>query len=353
MATPDLLTPIVSDARLNRHFRFVATSPGYAPARPLLRDVWHEYVDRDGNFVEQFQTSGFDARTWELFLFVFLHDDAQAEFEWDHAAPDFPVRIKGTNLYIEAVTANLSQLENVVVHEAQTTDPVQQMHNLYPIRLGSALYSKLQKRYWDLPHVAGKPLVFAIQDFPEPESLYHSSASLWQDLYGIRGSWYHDEVGRLHIEEISIDAHVHGSKRIPSGFFQLPDADHVSAVLFGNSGTIAKFNRLGYLLGHGRKEVLKIIRRGLRYNHTPNSTEPTFFAYALDDADAPLERWSQGLTLFHNPKALHPLPYEILSCAYGFMDNSVLRTFLPDFHPFVSQTVTLIAANKEIPEDPE
>jgi hypothetical protein len=80
------------------------------------------------------------------------------------------------------VTANLAQLENVVVHEAQTTDPVQQMHNLYPIRLGSALYSKLQKRYWDLPHVAGKPLVFAIQDFPEPESLYHRSASLWQDL---------------------------------------------------------------------------------------------------------------------------------------------------------------------------
>src|SRR4029453_11466817 len=34
-----------------------------------------------------------------------------------------------------------------------------------PIKFGSALRSKLLKCYWDLPHVHGKPLVIAIQDF--------------------------------------------------------------------------------------------------------------------------------------------------------------------------------------------
>jgi hypothetical protein len=30
------------------------------------------YEDADGNFVEQFQTTGFNARLWELYLFTTL-----------------------------------------------------------------------------------------------------------------------------------------------------------------------------------------------------------------------------------------------------------------------------------------
>ena len=33
---------------------------------------WHE--DADGNLIEQFQTSGFDARIWELYLFAALSE---------------------------------------------------------------------------------------------------------------------------------------------------------------------------------------------------------------------------------------------------------------------------------------
>ena len=31
--------------------------------------------------------------------------------------------------------------------------------NAMPLRFGSALFSKLKKKYWELPHVAGNPLV--------------------------------------------------------------------------------------------------------------------------------------------------------------------------------------------------
>jgi transposase InsO family protein len=41
-----------------------------------------------------------------------------------------------------------------------------------------------------------------------------------------------------------VTTHHWGTKEIPSGFFDLPDAEHVSAVLFNSSGTIAKFNRI-------------------------------------------------------------------------------------------------------------
>jgi len=42
-----------------------------------------------------------------------------------------------------------------------------------------------------------------------------------------------------------------------------------------------------------------------------------------------------------------------LSCAYGFMDDTELRTFLPGFYPFASQKAVLVAAHKETPKDAE
>ena len=62
---------------------------------------------------------------------------------------------------------------------------------------------------------------------------------------------------------------------------------------------------------------------------------------------------TQGLTLFHNPRALYPRTYDILSCAYGFMDDTELRAFLPGFYPFASQKLVFVAAHKEIPKDAE
>src|SRR5216684_2810968 len=40
-----------------------------------------------------------------------------------------------------------------------------------PIKFGSALKSKLDKKYWEKPHLAGMPLMFAIQDFSAPPSM--------------------------------------------------------------------------------------------------------------------------------------------------------------------------------------
>ena len=54
----------------------------------MAKDVANTYVDRDGNFVEQLQTSAFDARLWELYLHACL-------VEWGFAldntfeAPDY------------------------------------------------------------------------------------------------------------------------------------------------------------------------------------------------------------------------------------------------------------------------
>ena len=217
-----------------------------------------------------------------------------------------------------------------------------QMEDVYPIRLGSALYSKLQKQYWKLPHVDGLPLVFAIQDFHEPQSLGASGASLWQYLYGIRARWYFDDAGELRIEEYPVNEHREEEKVVPSGFFSLPGAEHVSAVLFSNSGTVAKFNRMGYLAGYGRSHDIGMLRVGICYDHAPNTDKPKPFSYVVGDPDAPIENWAQGLTLYHNPNAVHPLRQDLLPFAYHFYDQDRLRSFLPDFYPYSSRTLNMM-----------
>jgi len=53
-----------------------------------------------------------------------------------------------------------------------------------PIRYAGPLTTKLAKRYWEHPHAADKPLVFAIQDFHEPMSMVWSRSALPIYLYG-------------------------------------------------------------------------------------------------------------------------------------------------------------------------
>ena len=62
----DPFAPVVPPTKFNPLFGIVANMDRYSPAKQMIREVFSSYKDRDGNFVEQFQTTGFDARIWEL-----------------------------------------------------------------------------------------------------------------------------------------------------------------------------------------------------------------------------------------------------------------------------------------------
>lgn len=66
---------------------------------------------------------------------------------------------------------------------------------------------------------------------------------------------------------------VGATQEIPSGFFFLPGAENVSAVLFSNSGTISKFNRMGLLAGFGAGRA-QMIRKGFAYEPNPDAAAP-------------------------------------------------------------------------------
>ena len=354
----DPFQPVVSQSRLNPLFKLVSTLESYSPARGTIREIFSSYVDRDGNFVEQFQTTGFDARIWELYLYAYLIDTGFSMLP--SVSPDYVVSRLGKSVAIEAVTTNPTQglssnSDKEARHYSSTgllvspfDNPLPKLDgrfeykqkNFVPIKLGSALYSKLQKRYWQSGNVGTMPLVLAIETFHEEASLHYSSSALATYLYGFEHSYIYDTEGKLMIVPRKVEVHEFAGKSIPSGFFFLPEAQHISAVLFSNSGTISKFNRMGQQ-GPFHNPKITLIRSGSCYNFDSDSAVPDTFSYIVGDPEFS-EWWGQGLEMFHNPDALHPVERELFpEITHHRFENGLVFSDGPMFQPFASITVNL------------
>lgn len=299
------------------------------------------YEDADGNFVEQFQTTGFDQRIWELYLFAMLIE-ANYSLSRENAVPDFCCSSVLGELNIEAVTVGPTVKDGEIVPPPPIDTLQEREGNLkeyMPIKFGSALFSKLKKQYWKQPHVAGKPFVFAIADFSAPMSMVYSQSALERYLFGYQHTGALDDQGKLVISPVRIETHQWGDKQpIPSGFFRLPESAHVSAVISSNGGTIAKFNRMGVLGKFGSKQVL-LIRDGRMVDHNPNATQAKIFRVSVNSAGYE-EDWIEGLNVYHNPHAQIPLPMEMFpDAAHHFCDETgQVTSYMPKFHPTSSVT---------------
>jgi hypothetical protein len=337
--------------RLHPNFSILYESEGYSPARELLKSMmrWHE--DVDGNFVEQFQSAAFDARLLEIYVFALLVEN---HFSIEHvgAAPDYLATSVYGEIAIEVTTANPTlDDQGKAVHVSETTTREEQeayLKQYVPMKFGSALTSKLRRRYWELEHVANKPLLFAIQDFHAPQSMTFARTGLGIYLYGYDYDWHRDHIGQLVIVPRRVTEHRWGAKVIPSGFFDLEGAENVSAVLFNSSATLAKFNRMGFVAGFGSRRV-QMLRKGTALNPDPDAAEPLIFTHTVDEDYR--ETWSEGLDIFHNPRAQRPLdPRHFPFAAHHFLeaDGQMRADRSTDvFHPLASITQIIVLPRGE------
>lgn len=347
----DFFTLQVPPDHLHPHFAILREGEGYSPARELIRAMMRWHDDVDGNYVEQLQSTAFDARLLELYVFALLVENGFV-VRHEGVAPDFLANDGHGEIAIEVTTVNPTvdrQGQIVRAPEPATPEEVTTYLKQYiPIKFGGPLTAKLRRRYWELPHVAGMPLLFAIQDFHAPQSMTRARTGLGIYLYGYDHVWHHDAQGQLIIEPRRVTEHRWGDKVIPSGFFQQEGAEHVSAVLFNNSATLPKFNRMGYLAGFGSRRV-RMVRTGTALNPDPNAPEPFLFSRALDEDYQ--ETWSEGLDIFHNPSAVNPLdPRHFPTAMHHHLqsDGQVLsRRLVEDFHPLASITSILVPLDND------
>ncbi len=98
-----LFEPIVAQEKLHPVFERLRTWAGGEPARWMLDDVYQSFEDPEGNFLEQFQTTGFDARYFELYLFAYFSRSGFT-VKRTHQNPDFLVSRDGVTVAVEATT---------------------------------------------------------------------------------------------------------------------------------------------------------------------------------------------------------------------------------------------------------
>ena len=339
----DLFKPLVPTEKQHIYYYHLMNGDLFTPARELIRNMMPYFADIDGNYVEQFQTTGFDSRLWELFLFAYLSEE-KLFINREHNAPDFMVSNYDETIAMEAVIVgrrnnNPPTYFTTFPNFKPANQVDEEFEDLMPIRFGSPLYSKLKKKYWELPHVQGNPLILAIADFHDDGSMLWSSTALYKYLYGVKHDFHYDDEGKLIITPQNIASHKAGRKEIPSGFFFQEDSDNISAVLFSASGTISKFNRIGRQAGFKADNSL-MIRIGTYHDHDPDASVPKMFKYIVNEKCN--ERWADGISMFHNPNAKFPVDDAMFpSIAHHHFTNGQIISNLPEFYPYASWTLNL------------
>jgi hypothetical protein len=306
----DLFRDAVPPERLHPNFRAARDA---APEDRQVLASWSDgFVDRDGKFVIEFQTT-FNSSFWELYLFACLKGlGHRVDFSYD--APDFVV--SGPAAFcVEATTANSAQgalpewlatpqglieLEDrsAVVDEAT-------------IRLANAVSSKHQKyvrRYAQLPHVQRRPFVLAVAPFEQPHFRVQNSQAIRRVLYGYDATPY-ELIPGTDVDEIVItggeffdvpSARKASGVEIPLGVFRDGQMAGISAVVFSSTATWGKVRAVS------ADPNPHVWIEFLRYNAL--GPHPIHGCLPKDGYHEPL---LDGLCVFHNPFADYPLPWDV------------------------------------------
>lgn len=337
----DLFKPIVKESKEHPYFKILNEDSAHEPAKILISEIMHNFFDIDGNFVQQFQTTGFDARIWELYLFSYFKE-IKLNINKDHHAPDFLLSDIETTVSVEATIVGRKTCVSNVKPELYTKDEKvikDELMNKIPIMYGSPLYSKLKHKdnrglhYWEYQHTENKPFVIAIADFHDDSSAW-TMLGLIEYLYACRVS-INKKNGNIIFEKI--DKHVYEKKVIPSGFFYQKDSENVSAILYSNAGTIAKFNRLGKQCGFDENNII-MIRNAEVWTNDFDKTGTKRISYKVTERSE--ETWSDGIIIFHNPNAKQPLSKDFFkNSAQFFYEHRQILAIIPEGFSINSSTI--------------
>lgn len=352
----DLFTRVAPQAALHPYFRHLEVIPHSLPARRVLAELGPWMQSGDPHFVREFQTQGFDQRLWEIYLWACFREAGFDVDQLEH--PDFLLKLAGTPLFaVEATTAAASRDGVLADHpDPQTIEEMTAFLREYmPMKFGGPLTAKLNKRfdekgYWALPDSSGVPFVIAIADFHvaasrlEPGSMVYSQSALPIYLYGTEYDADLDGQGQLQIGYQKRVAHTFKTKKIESGFFELPGAEHVSAVLFSNAGTVAKFTRIGVLAGFSGDDFT-YVRTGFKVDPDPNAKFGRPFGVDVSDPEY-REGWGDELQVFHNPRAERPLDPELLPKAtHHHWEDGMIVSYFQELSVLTSMTHNIRATD--------
>ena len=322
----DLFTLQVAKEKLHPNFKSVTRKipSGYVSIGLNLEkdrktlELWAKgFPDRDKKLVKEFQTT-FNSSFWEIYLYK-LFSEYNFTFNWEHSSPDFFLSSDGIDFIVEATTANKATDEKPNEWDKEETlvnplnpeayenyqNNMNEANRYSIIRLSNGILSKFRKykdNYSKLEHVKNKPFVIAIAPFEQPFFYYQYSRPIMALLYDI---YVDEELSYKNPNDYPYPPTVYlntiekdNGSEIPLGFFNDDSMKEVSAVIFSCNAVWSK-------LSDKEKMLLFLTKQGITMEKTHELIE-------------------DGLFVFHNPYAKHPLDKSI------FRKDRVCQVYLND-----------------------
>ncbi|BCD97710.1 hypothetical protein [Marinagarivorans cellulosilyticus] len=291
--------------------------PTHHVAAWMLNQLYLSLPNPDANWVSDCQTENFHTRLWEAQLLASFREQGLMVSQ-SYPSPDFFIENRhGGEVWVEAVTANPQKRYNHV-----NSTPIDPPKDRKERLLGSAaerfaktIGNKLKRNYHEQEHVNGKPFLIALADFHAPSSMTWSREALICYLYGAYPV-VKTEAG-VQFACAEFVKNLLGESAFPAGLFADNRHSELSAILFTNACSIAKFNRVGVSAGALTKS-LKYTRIGEFFDRRPNALKGIPFCLDVTSQEYrtlwPLgyEPWCAELEVFHNPYAKYPVKRELL-----------------------------------------
>ena len=371
----NLFDPIVGEEKLHPYFKEVQTKSEYAKTHDIINEWGDGLLDRQGEatkFINEFQMT-FNSSYWELYLnkaFKLLGFD----IDYTKASPDFNLVNKNNcRISVEAVTSNPSVSPELIVDASSINEDtfldestlklsgkIRDKHQLY---LGDG---KKKHPYCSLEHVKGSPFVIAFAPFDRQLSQSQNNTAINRVLYGLEPpTSYHEPQTAIKslINKNGVD--------IDLGIFTNDSYKEISAVIFSTTGTFGKavalagtasFVKTTRLRKMGIVEFLAKEKKG-KIGKYVNKVSDSYNIFSermysgndicghdmhLCDASDHKETHLDGLQIYHNPYAIHPLSVndfdadEIVHYFYDIQNQAMLIQY--NDNALVSRnTVTSIA----------
>lgn len=277
----------------------------YAPERAVLQQWAEGFDDRDNKFVQEFQMS-FESSFWELYLHAALKE-WQLPVDMRYHAPDFVVggaHPFGLEATIAAPPAGGKAAYGYFIDDMP--DNLNQFNIQATLRFCNSFDSKVKryrKYYKDLEHMTGMPFVIGIASFDQPMAHFSAGRPAIAALYGL----YHDEEATPHTASNVVSYNVSAAPKnenvnIELGLFCDDKYAEVSAVIYSS---VAVWGKVRALAENPEAMTIYTTLHPVEGQLTPNISRRWKRDY--------VEHLMDGLYVFHNPFALHPLPKSLFA----------------------------------------
>lgn len=311
----NLFAPIAPASRWHPIFKMLCHDDN-APERAVLMEWARDFKDRDGKFVQEFQTT-FESSFWELYVHAALREFGMA-VDLGYDAPDFMVTAPQP-FVVEATIAAAPQGSPPAFGPGPPAVPDDlNAYNAQAIlRICNSLDAKMRRyreRYAQLAHARDKPFVVALAPFDRPLPQLAANRPIVAALYGL----YFDEEASIaggHDELVTYSiagvAKPSGAP-VAAGLFARPEYADLSAVMYSPVATWGKLRALANApdapalfttLHPAPGQLLPDIRHTVKRDYR--------------------EHLLDGLYVLHNPAASRPLDP-------GVFAHARIAQFVPD-----------------------